>query len=132
MAIANEMAQRHGLFRARSHDDGEKMCAYTARQAAERDLDRVVEIVCDHPSTARHIATKLAQKLVSEQPPVTLVDRVAKVFTETGGDIKAMLREVLHSGEFKASRGLKFKRPFHFIASCLRATGRYARPQAAH
>jgi uncharacterized protein (DUF1800 family) len=54
---------------------------------------------------------------------VTLVDRAAKVFTETGGDIKAMLREVLHSGEFKASRGIKFKRPFHFIASCLRATG---------
>jgi uncharacterized protein (DUF1800 family) len=52
-----------------------------------------------------------------------LVDRAAKVFTETGGDIKAMLHEVLHSGEFKASRGLKFKRPFHFIASCLRATG---------
>jgi Protein of unknown function (DUF1800) len=54
---------------------------------------------------------------------VKLVDRAAKVFTKTGGDIKAMLREVLHSGEFKASRGLKFKRPFHFIASCLRATG---------
>jgi uncharacterized protein (DUF1800 family) len=86
-------------------------------------LDRVIEIVCDHPSTARHIATKLAQKLVSDQPPVALVDRVAKVFTETGGDIKAMLREILHSDEFKASRGSKFKRPFHFIASCLRATG---------
>jgi uncharacterized protein (DUF1800 family) len=112
-------------FEPASHDDGEKtVLGYRIPAGGgERDLDRVVEIVCDHPSTARHIATKLAQKLVSEQPPVTLVDRAAKVFTETGGDIKAMLREVLHSGEFKASRGLKFKRPFHFIASCLRAMG---------
>ena len=112
-------------FEPASHDDGEKTVLGHRIPAGgrERDLDRVVEIVCDHPSTARHIATKLAQKLVSEQPPVTLVDRAAKVFTETGGDIKAMLREVLHSGEFKASRGVKFKRPFHFIASCLRATG---------
>ncbi|HKC84433.1 MAG TPA: DUF1800 domain-containing protein, partial [Blastocatellia bacterium] len=107
------------------HDNGEKTVLGHRIPAGggERDLDRVVEIVCDHPSTARHIATKLAQKLVSEQPPVTLVDRVAKVFTETGGDIKAMLQEVLHSDEFKASRGVKFKRPFHFIAGCLRATG---------
>jgi uncharacterized protein (DUF1800 family) len=112
-------------FEPASHDDGEKtVLGYRIPAGGgERDLDRVVEIVCDHPSTARHIATKLAQKLVSEQPPVTLVDRAAKVFTETGGDIKAILREVLHSGEFKASRGLKFKRPFHFIASCLRAMG---------
>jgi uncharacterized protein (DUF1800 family) len=112
-------------FEPEWRDDGEKtVLGYRIPAGGgERDLDRVIEIVCDHPSTARHIATKLAQKLVSEQPPVTLVDGVAKVFTRTGGDIKAMLREVLHSGEFKASRGVKFKRPFHFIASCLRATG---------
>jgi len=112
-------------FEPASHDDGEKMVLghRIPADGGERDLDRVVEIVCNHPSTARHLATKLAQKLVSEQPPVKLVDRVARVFTESGGDIKAMLREVLHSGEFKASRGEKFKRPFHFIASCLRATG---------
>jgi uncharacterized protein (DUF1800 family) len=107
------------------HDDGEKTVLGRRIQAGggESDLDRVVEIVCNHPSTARHIATKLSQKFVSENPPTTLIDRVAKVFTTTGGDIKATLREVLHSGEFKAARGVKFKRPFHFIASCLRATG---------
>src|SRR5215831_2838088 len=63
------------------HDDGEKtVLGYRVPAGGgERDLDRVVEIVCDHPSTARHIATKLAQKLVSENPPAALVDRVAKV-----------------------------------------------------
>jgi len=106
------------------HDDGEKnVLGYRIPSGGgERDLDRVVEIVCGHSSTARHIATKLSRKLVSENPPAALVDRVAKVFADSDGDIKAMLREVLHSGEFKAARGVKFKRPVHFIASCLRAT----------
>jgi uncharacterized protein (DUF1800 family) len=106
------------------HDDGEKtVLGYRIPAGGgASDLDRVVEIVCNHPSTARHIATKLSRKFVSENPPVSLIDRVAKVFVDSGGDIKAMLREVLHSGEFKAARGVKFKRPFHFIASCLRAT----------
>ncbi|MGH9935231.1 MAG: DUF1800 domain-containing protein [Blastocatellia bacterium] len=106
------------------HDDGEKTVLghRIPAGAGEKDLDRVVEIVCHHPSTARHIAMKLSRKLVSENPPATLIDRVVKVFTDSGGDIKAMLREALHSAEFKAARGVKFKRPFHFIASCLRAT----------
>jgi uncharacterized protein (DUF1800 family) len=111
-------------FDPAAHDDGEKtVLGYRIPAGGgERDLDRVVEIVCSHPSTARHIATKLSRKFVSENPPATLVDRVTKVFADSGGDIKAMLREVLHSVEFKAARGVKFKRPIHFIASCLRAT----------
>src|SRR5215813_9224583 len=85
------------------HDEGEKkvLGSRIPPGGGAADLDRVVEIVCHHPSTALHIATKLSRKLVSENPPMTLVDRVSKVFTETGGDIKTMLREVLHSGEFK-------------------------------
>lgn len=106
------------------HDDGEKMALGYRIPAGggAADLDRVVEVVCNHPSTARHIATKLSRKFVSENPPAALIDRVAKVFADSDGDIKAMLREVLHSGEFKAAHGVKFKRPFHFIANCLRAT----------
>lgn len=107
------------------HDDGEKQVLGTRIPAGggEKDLDRVLGIVCHHPSTARFIATKLSQKFVSETPSATLVDRVAKTFTATSGDTKAMLREILHSDEFKAARGAKFKRPFHFIASCLRSLG---------
>ena len=112
-------------FDPKLHDDGEKTVLGTRIPAGggERDLDRVVEILCRHPTTARFIATKLSQKFVSETPPPALVDRVAQVFTETNGDIRSMLRAILHSEEFKAARGAKLKRPFHFIASCLRALG---------
>jgi uncharacterized protein (DUF1800 family) len=111
------------------HDDGEKRVLGVRIPAGggERDLDRIIEIVCHHPATARFIATKLVQKFVGENLPAplpnTLVDRVAKVFAATDGDIKAMLREILQSDEFKIARGAKFKRPFHFIASCLRSVG---------
>ncbi len=107
------------------HDDGEKtvLGARIPAGGGEKDLDRVVEIVCHHPSTAQYITAKLAQKFISENPPATIIDRATRIFTDTGGEIKGVLREILYSDEFKAVRGIKLKRPFHFIASCLRATG---------
>lgn len=107
------------------HDDGEKQVLGQPIPAGggAADLDRVVEIVCSHPATARHIAGKLVRRFVSEEVPASLVDRVAAVFTATDGDIKSLLRTILTAEEFRAARGVKFKRPFHYIASALRALG---------
>lgn len=106
------------------HDDGEKhILGQTIPEGGgERDLDQVIDIVCNHPSTANYISTKLVRRFVSDDPPLSLVERATKVFTETEGDMKAVMRTILRSDEFKSSRGMKFKRPFHFIVSCLRAT----------
>jgi uncharacterized protein (DUF1800 family) len=105
------------------HDDGEKRVLGQVIPAGggERDVDRLVEIACNHPTTARHISTKLVRRFVSEDPPASLVQRLATVFTATGGDIKSLLRTMLTSDEFKSAKGLKFKRPFQYIVSCLRA-----------
>jgi uncharacterized protein (DUF1800 family) len=107
------------------HDDGEKrvLGETIAAGGGERDLDRVIDIACNHPATARYIAAKLARRFVSDSPPASLIDRVAEVFTRTDGDIKSMLRVILTSEEFLAARGAKVKRPFQFIASSLRAMG---------
>ena len=107
------------------HDDDAKQVLGHAIPSSgrEKDLDRVIDIVCRHPSTARHVARKLAQRFVSEKPPAALVDKVAGVFTRTDGDIKATVRAVLTSEEFAASAGGKFKPPFRFVASALRAVG---------
>lgn len=113
------------FFEPSLHDDGEKHVLGQVIPAggAAGDLDRVVEIVCAHPATARHLATKLVRRFVSEEVPAALVARVASSFTATNGDIKSLLRTILSSAEFKAARGVKFKRPFHYIASALRALG---------
>ena len=107
------------------HDDGGKhVLGQTIPSGLrEGDLERVVDIVCRHPSTARHVARKLARRFVSEDPPAALVDKTAAVFAQTDGDIRATVRAVLTSEEFAASAGAKFKTPFRFVVGALRALG---------
>src|SRR5262245_20200028 len=107
------------------HDDGDKRVLGQTIPAGggETDVDRLVAIACNHPATAHHIATKLVRRFVAEDPPPSLVQTVATVFTSTDGDIKSLLRTILTSEEFKAAKGSKFKRPFQYIVSCLRALG---------
>jgi uncharacterized protein (DUF1800 family) len=107
------------------HDDGEKRVLGQTIPAGggALDLDRLVDIACRHPSTANHIAAKLVRRFVSEDVPASLVTRAAEAFTATDGDIKSLLRSILTSDEFNAARGLKFKRPFQYIVSSLRALG---------
>jgi uncharacterized protein (DUF1800 family) len=112
-------------FDASLHDPGEKSLLGTAIPAGggEADVDAVVDIVCSHPSTSRHIATKLVRRFVSDEPPQSLVEQVADAYRRTDGDIKTMLRTIFLSEEFKASVGTKFKSPFMYVVSALRAAG---------
>src|SRR6266436_5568892 len=112
-------------FDASLHDDGEKrvLGQMIPATGGAADLDRIVDIACSHPATARHIASKLVRRFVSEDVSASLMRRVAEVFTATDGDIKSLLRTILASDEFKAAKGLKFKRPFQYIVSGLRALG---------
>jgi len=107
------------------HDNGEKLVLGHRIPAGlfEQDLDHLLDIVCFHPSTAQHIATKLAHKFVSDEPPAKLVQRLSGIFTRTRGDIKEMLLALFSSNEFADSSGGKLKRPFHFVISSLRMTG---------
>ena len=112
-------------FDPKLHDDGPKRVLGhdLPPGGGAADLDRLIDVVCAHPSTARHIATKLCRRFVSEDPPAALVERVASVFRQTGGDIKSLVRAVLTSDEFKRSARAKFKTPFRYVVSALRAVG---------
>lgn len=92
-------------------------------QLGRQELDRVLEIVARHPATARHLGTKLCQRFIADEPPAGAVETVATAFTRTDGDIRATLRVLFATDEFRQQRGNKFKRPFNYIASVLRATG---------
>jgi uncharacterized protein (DUF1800 family) len=109
-------------FDEKFHDSGEKHVLGQVIPAGggKEDLERVIRICCDHPSTARHIATKLARHFVADEPPKSLVDKVAAEFTRTNGDIKPVLRTLFQSDQFDQSRGNKFKRPVRYIVSALR------------
>lgn len=115
---------RRGLvyFDASLHDDGEKkVLGHTiAPGGGETDLDQLIDIVCSHPSTPRFLARKLVRRFVADDPPASLVDRVASVWRKGDGDIAGAVRTILTSPEFAASSGVKMKSPFKFVASALR------------
>src|SRR5262249_11435763 len=69
------------------------------------------------------IATKLVRRFVADDAPATLVDRVAAVFKQTDGDVRAMLRTILTSDEFFSLNAIraKVKSPFELVTSTLRA-----------
>ena len=89
------------------------------------DGEQVLDILAAHPGTARHIATLLVTRFVSDAPPPALVDRVARRFLDTSGDLREVTRTVLTSPEFfdAANRHAKVKTPFEFVTSALRVTG---------
>jgi len=108
------------------HDRSEKVVlGKTIRPGGMDEGERVLDIVAAHPSTARHIATKLAIRFVSDNPPAALIDRAAATFTATKGDLREVVRVILTSPEFSASDAyrVKVKTPLEFVASALRATG---------
>ena len=115
------------MFVAPRHDRGEKtVLGHTIKAGGGvNDGEQVLDIVAAHPATARHIATKLAIRFVSDNPPQQLIDRAAAKFTATKGDLREVLKTILTSPEFLSADAYraKVKTPLEFVASALRASG---------
>jgi uncharacterized protein (DUF1800 family) len=115
-------------FEEEQHDDASKQVLGFTIPAGVKQLggEQVIDMLAEHPVTARFIAAKLARRFVADDPPSHLVARAAQIFLETAGDIKATLRTILLSPEMltpKQPAPAKLKRPFEFVASALRQLG---------
>ncbi len=83
----------------------------------------VLATLARHPATAKHVAIKFARHFVADDPPVALVDRLAKRFLATDGDLKDMAKTIVTAPEsWSPGRG-KLKRPGEWIIGALRAAG---------
>ena len=115
------------IFRPAMHDRGEKVVLgqRIPSNRGVQDGQQVLDILAQHPSTARFIATKLVRRFVSDNPPQSLVDKVAATYTKTDGDIREMLRTIFYSDEFMSpdAFGKKMKTPFEYAVSAIRALG---------
>jgi uncharacterized protein (DUF1800 family) len=113
------------VFRPEEHDDGSRRVLGVTLPAGlgRRHGERVLEILTDHPATARFIARKLCRRFIADEgaAPPDLVARLAASFRRTGGDIAQVLGILLRSDEFRRGRARKLKRPFDFAISALRA-----------
>jgi uncharacterized protein (DUF1800 family) len=119
--------QRGGafVFNPRRHDDGEKVVLGVRIPAGggQSDGERVLDILARHPSTAHFISRQLAVRFVADDPPDSLVERMAATFLKTDGDIRAVLETMFKSKEFWAVGAYrsKMKSPLEMVASAVRA-----------
>jgi uncharacterized protein (DUF1800 family) len=113
------------LYRPGLHDDGEKVVLGHKILAGGgiADGERVLDILATHPATAKFIATKLARRFISDDPPQSVIDRAAAVFLKTDGSIRETLRAIVTSPEFfsPAAYRAKTRSPLEFVAASLRA-----------
>ena len=114
------------VFDSSRHDNGTKQwLGRTVQGGGQAEGEMALDVLASHPATARHIAFKLAQAFVADQPPVALVQRMAERFLSTQGDLKVVTRTMIESEEFwrPEAQGAKFKTPYQYLISSLRALG---------
>jgi uncharacterized protein (DUF1800 family) len=113
------------IFRPEMHDAGEKMVLGHKLKTNRgiEDGEDVLDIVSRHPATAKYIAAKLARRFISDNPPQAVIDRAAKVFLKTDGDIREVVRTIITSNEFYSQQAYrsKVKSPFEVVVSAMRA-----------
>lgn len=106
---------------ATSHDPSPKIIL-GHRIENEDELEQIATLLTAHPSTARFMALKLCRRFIADRPDPAVVERVASAFQSSGGDIAVTLRAIFSSTQFQNAPP-KFKRPFRYVVSALRATG---------
>jgi len=113
-------------FHPRAHQPGTKhLLGQIFYENGEQEGVQALEMLAKHPATAQFICKKLAMRFVSDDPPEELVERMARTFTSTDGDIREVLHTMFTAHEFWSPSTLraKTKTPLEFVVSAVRATG---------
>ncbi len=123
--IRNPQAGATFEFNERMHDKREKTVLgvkIPAGRGVEDGL-QVLDIVIAHPSTAKYVSWRLAQRFVADNPPPALVAKMAQTFARTEGDIREVMKTMLSSPEFwsEGAYRSKMKSPLEMVGSAVRA-----------
>ena len=95
------------------HEPGpQRVVAKTYADAGFEQGRAVLQDLAVHPSTANRIATKLVRYFVADDPPPSLVTRLANRFTATGGDLKAVTEELMKAPESLVRTARKIEKAF--------------------
>jgi uncharacterized protein (DUF1501 family)/uncharacterized protein (DUF1800 family) len=90
------------------------------------DGNTVLELIANHPGTARYIARRLCRRLIGDDPGETTVQAVANVFFNARNapdQIAQTVRAIATSAEFAGTWAAKVKRPYEAAIGMFRATG---------
>jgi uncharacterized protein (DUF1800 family) len=111
-------------FNANRHEPGtQKIMGQKFRDHGELEGRELLHFLATRPATAHFISHELAERFVSDDPPQALVDRMARTYLSSGGDISAVLKTLFHSPEFWSSADYrsKVKTPLEYVVSAVRA-----------
>jgi uncharacterized protein (DUF1800 family) len=108
-------------FFAERHEPGRKTVVGQRYGDGEDEGVKAVRALCRHPSTATHIATKLVRHFVSDEPPPDAVDRVARVFRETDGDLRLVSEALVALPQAWTPEAFKFRTPQDWLVAVLRS-----------
>jgi uncharacterized protein (DUF1800 family) len=110
-------------FNPSRHDYGDKtFLGHPIKGRGLAEVDEALDILVHHPATAAHLSRQIATYFVSDNPPESLVQKMALAFKTSDGDIAAVLATMVHAPEFAASltSGSRFKDPVQYVLSALR------------
>lgn len=121
------------MFRVNAHEAGPR--TVMGRRYAEAGVAQgqaILAALAVHPATARHVSTKIARHLISDEPPQPVVDAMVKAWRDSGGDLTQVYAALIRHPSAWDAQARKFKTPDDFLLSALRAGGALAhdRPQA--
>ncbi len=124
--IPDDIESGEFYFNKNWHDNNEKTVFGNKIKAdGINDGLKVIDILVSQPQTAKFLAKKLAVKFVSDNPSEAFVNRIAKAFTDSKGDIKTTLKAIFTDDEFFAVENYraKIKTPFELAVSSIRTIG---------
>jgi uncharacterized protein (DUF1800 family) len=110
------------VFREGVHEPGAKtILGKSYSQDGQAQAEHVLEDLAKHPATAKFIATKLVRHFVADEPPRAAIDKVAKVFRDSDGDLPTVHKAVIELPQTWKGAPPKFKTPHEFVTSTFRA-----------
>ena len=108
------------------HEPGPKtLLGVRYDEAGAMEAEAAFHALARHPATARHIATKLARHFIADVPPAAAVERLARVFRDTDGDLGAVSAALIDEPEAWAHPLPKVKTPNEFVVAAARAVGAF-------
>lgn len=111
------------------HDNYQKRVLGAEFEPYQKPLSdgrKVLDLVAEHPATARYVCGKLCRRLVSDAPDPALLAAAIKAWTDNKSrpdQIARVVEAIARSDAFRRSAGAKIKRPLELYASFARAAG---------
>lgn len=113
------------VFNPDMHEPGgQTILGKTYAAAGREQAESVLVDLAHHPATARHVAGKFAAHFVADAPPPALVERLAKRFQESGGDLQALTVSLIDADEAWRAPAGKMRSPYEFLLAASRMIGR--------